>query len=236
VTSRVGEVSGARAVGLGVYRSTNSTRPQTAARLIGLRSTRSTHERRGVCEIGRVDGVYDGNERARLRDQKSVRADSAKVIAKPPAGMNGGTVGWALRLNQSVAAATTKCVHRVPARPLHRRGGRRPQYASNMRCSSSGFDVCVRPSWSRMRAFCGSRLSAATKPGSCQLILTCVRLLSHAWRGHAVSMPRLGPWLPPRLRRLHQGALPHQRMLTGTTCARSANTSPRMRNERSSIT
>jgi len=81
VTSRVGEVSGARAVGLGVYRSTNSTRPQTAARLIGLRSTRSTHERRGVCEIGRVDGVYDGNERARLWDQKSVRANSAKVIA-----------------------------------------------------------------------------------------------------------------------------------------------------------
>src|SRR5262245_13048545 len=43
------------------------------------------------------------------------------------------------------------------------------QYSSNICWISSGLVVLVRANCRRMRAFCGLRLSAATKPGSCQL-------------------------------------------------------------------
>src|SRR5262245_66629542 len=48
-----------------------------------------------------------------------------------------------------------------------RRG--KAQYSSNICWISSGLLVFVNASCSRMRAFCGLRLSAATNPGSCQL-------------------------------------------------------------------
>ena len=41
---------------------------------------------------------------------------------------------------------------------------RRAQYVSNIRCSSVRLRVRVSPSMSRMRAFCGVRLSAVTLP------------------------------------------------------------------------
>ena len=85
---------------------------------------------------------------------------AADALGVPPPSKAGGA--------GSARGARQRRVGRA-AKARQRLSGHRPQYSSNICWISSGLVVLVKANCRRMRAFCGLRLSAATKPGSCQL-------------------------------------------------------------------